>query len=435
MGQFKWLALLFILCYGQSLSAFKLGINLNDGLSSKILTHNFQLDTIIPYEKICQVLAEQTTFRKSINPNVFKSLQKDSVISNTMTLEQIEQKMRNYPPLFEYGDQRLQIMESLDTIIDFSVRDNLRDEQKLEEIVAFYRKRVEQGLHVLESTKVSEGVHIFKFYSSSVILKSAEGTVAIDFAQGPIGNDYKQGSVANEGGPDKSDYFKTNFYMTKEQIDRLAHLVDVYIITHPHQDHADYSLAKSMIKLGKPVIGPSQLKYKWEDINSGIIVPTYGRVQKFNPCEIFAQFGYQYTETKKLENGKRYGIPSYYLSRDVESVRYLIKIGGIIFIQSAETHTEAYKWLEKAASFGWKVDVVISAGLDQGERSVMKFLRDKQIQYFRLPIHEYEMTHSNGGNRAAPLLKGDNRKAFDQKKLMPLLWGEDFLLTKEVLNL
>lgn len=400
MEQIKCFVLLFILCYGQ----------------------------------ICPVLAEQPTFRESINTNVWKSMQGDSVISNAMTLEQIEQEMRNYPPLFEYGDQRLQIMESLDKIIDFSVRDNNRDERKLEEIVAFYRRQMEQGLQVLEKTKVREGVHIFKFYSSSVILKSAEGTIAIDFCQGPIGNDYKLGSVANEGEPEKSDYFKTNFYMTKEQVDRLAHLVDVYIITHPHQDHADYSLAKSMIKLGKPVIGPPQLKYKWEDISSGIIIPRYEEVQKFNPCEIFTQFGIQYNVVKTLENGERYGVPSYYLSRDVESLRYLIKIGGIIFLQSAENHTEAYEWLKKAERIGWKVDVVISMGLDQGERSVMKFLKDNQIQYFSLPVHEYEMTHENGGHRTAPLLKGDNRKAYDKKKLMPLLWGEDFLLTEEILN-
>jgi len=360
--------------------------------------------------------------------------QPESILSDTMSLSQIELEMKNYPPRFELGHQRLMIMESLDKIIDFSVRDNNRDERKLKEIVSFYQRQVDQGLSKLETTKVTEGVHIFKFYSSSLIIKSAEGTIAIDFCQGPVGNDYKLESYDNEGEPEKSDYFKTGFYMTREQRDRLAKLVDVYIITHPHQDHVDYSLAKRMIQEGKPVIGPEQLTYKWEDLSRKIIVPSYNEVQKFGPCEIFSQSGYQYKRAKKIENGEFYGIPTRYLSHDVESIRYLIKIGGIIFLHSAETQTEAYMWLEMAKGLNWNVDVLISGGMWQGERSVMKFLGDNQVKYFYLPVHEYEMTHGNGGQRSAPRLKGENQKAFTRKMLMPLLWGEDFILTREMLT-
>ena len=222
--------------------------------------------------------------------------------------------------------------------------------------------------------------------------------------------------------------------MTNEQRDRLAKLVDVYIITHPHQDHVDYSLAKRMIQEGKPVIGPEQLTYKWSDLSRDIIVPSYNEVQKFGPCEIFSQSGYQYKRGKKLDNGEFYGIPTRYLSHDVESIRYLIKIGGIIFLHSAETQAEAYMWLELAKSLGWNADVLVSAGMWQGERSVMKFLKDNQVNCFYLPVHEYEMTHGAGGQRSAPGLKGENRKTFDRKMLMNLLWGEDFILTKQMLN-
>lgn len=355
-------------------------------------------------------------------------------MSESMNLEQIEQAMKAYPASFENGDQRLLIFESLDKIVDFSVRDNPRDELRLKEIVSFYRRQVDQGLQALENTKVNEGVHIFKFYSSSLIIKSAEGTIAIDFCQGPVGNDYKLESYANEGEPEKSDYFKTDFYMTKEQRDRLANLVDAYIITHPHQDHVDYSLAKQMIQAGKPVIGPEQLKYKWEDLSQGIIIPSYNEVQKFGSCEIFSQSGFQYKKGKKLENGEFYGIPTRYLSHDVESLRYLIKIGGIIFIHSAETQAEAYMWLEMAKGINWNVDVFISGGMWQGERSVLKFLKENRVNFFSLPVHEYEITHGNGGNRLAPLLKGENRVKFDKKKLIPLMWGENFLLTKEIIK-
>jgi len=430
MKNLKWLILFVILIWGQSFAQVKKWVKISDRPGIENLNCNSHFLVTAPEKG--HVLGKASE----------NSKQNEFVISTDMTLSQVEQAMKIYPPSFEHGEQRLQIMESLDKIINFSVSDNFSVNpesvrmgyaQRLKEIVTFYRKRVDEGLEALEKTRVTEGVRVFKFYSSSVILKSADGTIAIDFAQGPIGNDYKQRS--DEGEPEPLDYLKTGFYLTQEQRDRLANLVDVYLITHQHQDHADYYLAKHMIQAGKPVVGTEQLKYIWEDLSTGIIVPDFEKIQKYFPCEIFTQLGKQYAPAQiKTEKGEKFAIPSNDPSRYVESIRYLVKIAGITFLQSAEMHTEGYEWLEKAANFGWKVDVIFSAGSYQGERSVLKFLRDKQIQYFRLPIHEYEITHPNGGKRMAPLLKGDNREAFDQKKLMPLIWGENFLLTEEVIN-
>ncbi len=350
MGIFNYLPLLKILFLVQCIYLLQDGIQLSDYSNLLMDDHNIQSQINHPNIQISYISESQCTCRESSNCNDLKEKKTNSLLSDTMSLSQIELEMKNYPPRFEFGNQRLLIMESLDKIIDFSVRDDNRDEIKLKEIVSFYQRQVDQALSKLEKTKVNEGVHIFKFYSSSLILKSAEGTVAIDFCQGPVGNDYKLESYDNEGEPEKSDYFKTGFYMTTKQRDRLAKLVDVYIITHPHQDHVDYSLAKRMIQEGKPVIGPEQLTYKWSDLSRDIIVPSYNEVQKFGPCEIFSQSGYQYKRGKKLDNGEFYGIPTRYLSHDVESIRYLIKIGGIIFLHSAETQAEAYMWLELAKS-------------------------------------------------------------------------------------
>lgn len=367
--------------------------------------------------------------------NIYKENNQNKIqLSEYMTLVQIENALELFPPSFEFGKQRLQIMESMDKIIDFSVRDNDRDEQKLQEIVKFYRRQVDKGLQALELTDVKEGVYIFKFYSSSLIFKSPEGTVAIDFCQGPVGNDYKLESYSNEGEPETSDYFKTNFYLTSEQRNRLANLVDVYLITHPHQDHADYSLAKRMIQSGKPVVGPEQLKLKWEDLSQNITVPNYYEIQKIGPCEILTQPGFQYKKATQAANGEFYGISTKYFSHDVESIRYLFRMNGITFLHSAETQTEAYMWLEMARETDWNADVLISAGMLQGGRSVMEFLENNSVKYFNLPIHEYEITHSNGGQRAATRLKGENWSAFENKMLMPLLWGEKFLLTEILLN-
>ncbi|NQT17899.1 MAG: hypothetical protein HQ582_34425, partial [Planctomycetes bacterium] len=112
--------------------------------------------------------------------------------------------------------------------------------------------------------------------------------------------------------------------------------------------------------------------------------------------------------------------------RTSETVRYLVRRGRVTFLQSAESHTEAYDWLQKADLLDWHVDVLFKPGQYQGGRSVMRFLEGRD--YLQVPIHEYELMHHGGGNRTAHLLQGGGRNAFDRKRSMPLLWGEDFPL-------
>ena len=345
-------------------------------------------------------------------------------LSETMSWNEIHQAMESYRPSFENGDERLKIMKSLDRLICYSVKhvdeeDRLKLKPWLREMVPFYRRRIDRGLDALESTRVAKGVHLFKFYSSSVILKSAQGTVSLDFCQGPINNG---------GEPEESDLYESGFYMTARQRDRLARLVDVALITHRHHDHADFSLAKRLIAAGKPVIGPAQLKRQWPGLAHGITGPQYNTTQRFGPCEILTHFGYQYAVSRIGPDGERYGMhdPNS-VERSSETVRYLMRIGGITFLQSAESQTEAYDWLVKAEGQGWSVDVLFKPGQYQGARSVMRYLKGRD--YFQVPIHEYELMHHGGGNRTTQLLEGSSRDAFERKRAMPLLWGEDFLLT------
>lgn len=344
-------------------------------------------------------------------------------LSSAMSWDDIYQTMESYPPSFENGDERLEIMQTMDRLICYSVKHVSEEDRPklkpwLKDMVRFYRRRVDRGLDALEKTRVVEGVHLFKFYSSSVVLKSADGTVSLDFCQGPVNN---------AGEPEESDRYQSGFYLTREQRDRLANLVDVALITHRHHDHADFSLARRLVTAGKPVIGPAQLKTHWPELAHGIIVPEYDTVQRFGPCEILTQFGYQYATSRVGSDGQRVGMhPPDAPERSSETVRYLLRIGGITFLQSAESHTEAYDWLEEAGSLEWHVDVLFKPGQYQGARSVMRYLKGRD--FFQVPIHEYELMHEGGGNRTAHLLQGGGRSAFDRKRSMPLLWGEEYLI-------
>lgn len=348
-------------------------------------------------------------------------------LSESMSLAEVGAALAAFPPRWENGDERAKIMASLDRIIDVQINKNWTDEDRaqLKPIHEFYLKRMDIGLDKLEKTRVTSGVHVFKFYSSSFVMKTTQGTVAVDFCQGPINNG---------GEPEMRDEYRSGFYMTPAQRDRLARLVDVSLITHRHHDHSDYSLSKRLIAQRKTVVGPAQLKTLWKDLASGITVPAYGTAQKFGPVEIFTMLGSQCARNEPSGIGtERVGVPNRDdSSKDTETVVYLFRLGGIVFIQAGENHIPADAWLRQGIAAGFKPDVRLSLGQFQGERSLGPVLQT-MTPLFWLPLHEYEMTHDHGGNRTGQLLQAGNRKQFDNRRVMPLLWGEDFLLTEPIL--
>ncbi len=158
-------------------------------------------------------------------------------------------------------------------------------------------------------------------------------------------------------------------------------------------------------------------------------MPEYGAVQRFGPVEIFTMLGAQYVRNEPSGTGsERVGVPDPETpGRDSETVAYLFKLGGITFITAGENHVPAGEWLRRGVELNFRPQVRLSLGQFQGERSLLAELKNMP-PLFRLPLHEYEMMHQGGGNRMAPLLSGGNRAAFERRQLMPLVWGEGFLI-------
>lgn len=347
-------------------------------------------------------------------------------VSDSMSLDEIARAMEAYPPCWEFGDQRAAITASLDKHVTIQIQKGLTElsKRQLRPLHEFYLKRMDIGLDKLERTEVTRGVHAFKFYSSSYVFKTPHGIVAVEFAQGPINNG---------GEPETRDEYHSGFYWRPDQRDRLAKLVDVYITTHWHHDHSDYSLAKRMTDAGKPVICTEQLKRTiWKDLGDKLTVPQYGTVQRFGPLEIFTRLGMQYSRNEPTGIGEeRRGVPNTeHPERDAQTICYLFKLEGITFTTAGENHIPAHEWLREGIALGFKPDVRMSLGQFQGDRAMSAALKAMK-PLFRLPLHEYEMTHGGGGNRTGHLMQGSNRTAFDKHQMMPLLWGEDFLITDE----
>jgi L-ascorbate metabolism protein UlaG (beta-lactamase superfamily) len=349
-------------------------------------------------------------------------------VPSSMSLEEIESALRQHPPGWNDGAARGAILAALDQQVTVQIRTGWTDEEKarVRLLHDFYLRRMDEALAVLEQTRVTTGVHVFKFYSSSFVYRTAQGTVAVDFCQGPINN-------ADE--PERVDQYGSGFYLRPDQRDRLARQIDVSLITHRHHDHADYSLARRMVAQGKPVIGPAQLKAQWRALADGLTVPTYGSAQKFGSVEIFTMLGAQYATSEPTGVGtERRGIPTLANpAADSETVVYLFRLGGITFLTGAENHVPGQAWLREGMRLGFTPRVRLALGQYQGERDLVAVLNTLP-PIFRLPLHEYELLHDNGGNRLGPLLQGRNLAEYEARRLMPLVWGENFLLSGDTVG-
>ncbi len=347
-------------------------------------------------------------------------------LSDHMSVSEVEQAVHAYPPSIENAGQRLLIAQSMDKLVHLTVKESITDAEvaDLAPLRDFYLRQVDRNLDELEKCKVSTGVRIFKFYSSSVIIKSSKGTVAIDFQQGPhltfCGNTDTPDPVAT----------RTGFHWTSRQLDRLAKLVDVSLITHAHADHADYDLSRRLAALGKTVVLSQQLRDLWHNLKGKLVVPEYGTVQHFGPVDIYTMKGSQYMENDKATKdslGGAIGHPSTDPKiTDAETIAYLARIGDLVFLQAAENNVPADQWLRKGIELGLRPDVKMSVGARQGARSVGDVLKGKPI--FFLPVHEYEMGHPGGGNRTAGLYQEGRGNAIQKGLEMPLFWGENYAI-------
>jgi hypothetical protein len=176
------------------------------------------------------------------------------------------------------------------------------------------------------------------------------------------------------------------------------------------------------------------LKTLWKEFASHITVPDYGKAQQFRPVELCAMLGSQYSRNEPTSNGtERIDVPNNENpGQDSETIVYLFRLGGIVFLTGGENHVPAADWLRRRAAMGFKPNVRMSLGQFQGDRSLASVLATWKPTFW-LPVHEYEMMHAQGGNRTARLMRGNNRAAFDRREMMPLLWGEDFHVTEKVI--
>ena len=130
------------------------------------------------------------------------------------------------------------------------------DSEASEEVARYYQGMVDQALDEVEELEVTDGVAVWKLYSSTFIVKTPTVVFAADLDEGPN---------SGSGGPDRVAGLEgIKLHMTPEQRTRIAELVDVSFHTHRHHDHISYLTTQALVDAGKTVVVPEDIRLMWE---------------------------------------------------------------------------------------------------------------------------------------------------------------------------
>jgi L-ascorbate metabolism protein UlaG (beta-lactamase superfamily) len=319
------------------------------------------------------------------------------------TIAELEAGLASAPPATKDIRARLKAIRSIDALFKSAAV------PKKPDIVAFYRRRVEQGIKALEDGPPKGQVRVVKFYSSSTVIRSADGCFAFDFCEGPCSPVWKRPE-------DTTDKFRT-FHLTPTQRERIAKLVDVYFVTHRHHDHVSYDLCERMAKLGKPVIIPPEGK-KWftrgkAPFAAKLQTPPGDAVHTAGKIRWVHYYGRQYMEWIDGDHER----PVKDSPKTVDNNCYVVELSGLKFAHAGDNREEAHvEWIRKWNRKGWKPDVAFALGIGKFTKDVGRLWNGR-----RIPVHEYEFRHERF-NRMTWWL---GRKPLQSLKHRPVLfWGE-----------
>jgi L-ascorbate metabolism protein UlaG (beta-lactamase superfamily) len=151
------------------------------------------------------------------------------------SLQWIDYILKNYrPDLVEFPERRPALFR-LDEIL------HIQSAPSKPLVQNFYRMRLEHAIEEIETTKVTEGMRIWRLYNHGAFVRTASVSFTFDLIPG-----------AGISG----------FPLSPEWLRRLVTQSDATFISHLHADHANADVARMFLAARKPVIAPTGL---WSD--------------------------------------------------------------------------------------------------------------------------------------------------------------------------
>jgi len=151
------------------------------------------------------------------------------------SLRWVNDILDRYPPAWPEHPVRRAALIRLDDIL------HIASAPRKQLVREFYRARMEKAVGEIESTRVSDGVRIWKLYNHGFLIRTPTVSLAFDIVPG----------AAQEG-----------LFIQEPLLARLARQADILFISHLHSDHASSPVARLFLEQGKPVVAPEGL---WAD--------------------------------------------------------------------------------------------------------------------------------------------------------------------------
>jgi L-ascorbate metabolism protein UlaG (beta-lactamase superfamily) len=116
----------------------------------------------------------------------------------------------------------------------------------------YYRARILKALREIETTRVTEGVRIWKLYNHGFLVRTPSATFTFDIVPGVVR--------------------VPGFTVGEDTLKRIVAQSDALFISHEHGDHANRSVATMFLEEDKPVLAPEGL-WANEPIGSRLTYP------------------------------------------------------------------------------------------------------------------------------------------------------------------
>ena len=306
-------------------------------------------------------------------------------------------------------DRRLALLARLDGFLEQP------GSERSDEVAAYYRAMIDHALAGMAAERVDEGVVVWKLYSSALVVKTPGTVFGIDLDDGPN---------SNSGNPDEeAGLAGIKLHMSAGQRARLAELVDVSFHTHRHHDHVNYLITEELVKAGKTVVVPEDIRTMWRDepFSSGLTVlaPSVGHKHRVGGLEVEVLGSRQWMAQNH--------------SVECPCNAYLVSTDSgvnVLFKGDINDGQEILPWLRELKARGEGVDLYVSAlSFWSGEDALPRIQR--MFDPFVIPGHEYEFTHrkageSGSGTGSYTSLWRRFKSSIDRGKCVVLSWGEAF---------
>ena len=313
------------------------------------------------------------------------------------------------PATGRLDDQRQALLARLDGFLEQP------SSERSDDVAAYYQAMIDHALAEIAAHTVDEGVAVWKLYSSALVLKTAKATFGIDLDEGPN---------SDSGNPDKDAGLSgIKLHLTAGQRTRLAELVDASFHTHRHHDHVNYLITAELVKAGKTVVVPEDIRTMWRDepFSSGLTVlrPSPGRKHRVGELGV------------EILGSRQWMAQDHSVACPCNA--YLVTTDNgvnILFKGDINDGQEVLPWLREVKARGRGVDLYVSAlSFWWGKDALPQIQR--MFDPFLIPGHEYEFTHRKPGESGAGTGSYGSmcrrfRTSTARGKCAVLSWGETF---------